>query len=184
MKRNRTRKYITEREFNQLINNIENPLRNSPKLITRKKAILCLLFYHALRRAELCSMKWSCIDLQDRTMQVFRNKGGKFSVHPIYDLEYTILKELKKSSDSKYVICSPTKERISNEAIDKFFYRINNKKIIDFQVHAHSLRHGCGFYLANKGIDTRSIQVYLGHTDIRYTEMYTEIAPCRFKNFF
>jgi type 1 fimbriae regulatory protein FimB/type 1 fimbriae regulatory protein FimE len=25
------------------------------------------------------------------------------------------------------------------------------------------LRHACGFYLANKGIDTRAIQQYLGH---------------------
>ncbi len=38
--------------------------------------------------------------------------------------------------------------------------------------------------LANAGKDTRSIQAYLGHKDIRHTVRYTELSPTRFKNFF
>jgi hypothetical protein len=37
--------------------------------------------------------------------------------------------------------------------------------------------------LANAGKDTRSIQGYLGHKDIRHTVRYTELSPTRFKNF-
>jgi hypothetical protein len=50
-------------------------------------------------------------------------------------------------------------------------------------VHPHMLRHGCGFKLANQGIDTRSIQAFLGHSRIAVTVVYTEIAPQRFKGF-
>ena len=50
-------------------------------------------------------------------------------------------------------------------------------------VHPHMLRHGCGFRLADKGIDTRSIHAYLGHSSIASTVIYTEIAPDRFKGF-
>jgi site-specific recombinase XerD len=50
-------------------------------------------------------------------------------------------------------------------------------------IHPHMLRHGCGFRLANNGIDTRSIQAYMGHSSIASTVVYTEIAPERFKNF-
>jgi type 1 fimbriae regulatory protein FimB/type 1 fimbriae regulatory protein FimE len=46
------------------------------------------------------------------------------------------------------------------------------------------LRHAAGYTLANAGKDTRSIQAYLGHKDIRHTVRYTELAPARFKNFF
>jgi hypothetical protein len=35
--------------------------------------------------------------------------------------------------------------------------------------------------LANNGTDTRTIQVYLGHKDIRHTVRYTELSPVRFK---
>lgn len=31
------------------------------------------------------------------------------------------------------------------------------------------------------GIDTRTIQAYLGHKDIRHTVRYTEPSPARFK---
>jgi len=38
-----------------------------------------------------------------------------------------------------------------------------------FRVHPHMLRHACGFKLANAGVDTRSLQAYLGHKNIQHT---------------
>jgi type 1 fimbriae regulatory protein FimB/type 1 fimbriae regulatory protein FimE len=52
-----------------------------------------------------------------------------------------------------------------------------------FRVHPHMLRHACGFALANKGIDTRSLQAFLGHKNITHTVRYTELAPGRFRDF-
>jgi site-specific recombinase XerD len=52
-----------------------------------------------------------------------------------------------------------------------------------FQVHAHMLRHGCGYALANAGHDTRAIQDWLGHRSIQHTVRYTELSPTRFKDF-
>jgi site-specific recombinase XerD len=37
---------------------------------------------------------------------------------------------------------------------------------------------------ANEGIDTRTIQAYLGHKSIQHTVRYTELAPARFKGLF
>jgi site-specific recombinase XerD len=51
------------------------------------------------------------------------------------------------------------------------------------RVHAHMLRHACGFALANAGHDTRSIQDWLGHRSIQHTVRYTELAPTRFRDF-
>jgi len=36
-------------------------------------------------------------------------------------------------------------------------------------------------YLANKGIDMRTIQDYLGHVSIAHTVRYTELSPHKFK---
>jgi site-specific recombinase XerD len=35
--------------------------------------------------------------------------------------------------------------------------------------------------MANQGVDTRTIQGYLGHKSIQHTVRYTELAPTRFK---
>jgi type 1 fimbriae regulatory protein FimB/type 1 fimbriae regulatory protein FimE len=45
------------------------------------------------------------------------------------------------------------------------------------------LRHSTGFYLANQGQDTRAIQGYMGHANIKNTTIYTELSPQRFNNF-
>ncbi|EKM8334997.1 tyrosine-type recombinase/integrase, partial [Salmonella enterica] len=39
--------------------------------------------------------------------------------------------------------------------------------------HPHMLRHACGYALADNGADTRLIQDYLGHRNIRHTVRYT-----------
>jgi site-specific recombinase XerD len=54
---------------------------------------------------------------------------------------------------------------------------------LPFQVHPHMLRHGCGFKLANDGVDTRSLQHYLGHKNIQHTVRYTELRSDRFNGF-
>jgi site-specific recombinase XerD len=53
---------------------------------------------------------------------------------------------------------------------------------IGFKVHPHMLRHACGYALANKGIDARTLQAYLGHRSINSTTRYVALAPGRFKN--
>ncbi|EAW1086283.1 DNA recombinase, partial [Salmonella enterica] len=46
--------------------------------------------------------------------------------------------------------------------------------------HPHMLRHACGYALADKGIDTRLIQDYLGHRNIQHTVRYTASNAGRF----
>ena len=55
---------------------------------------------------------------------------------------------------------------------------------LGLKAHPHMLRHACGYALANAGHDTRALQAYLGHRNIRHTVRYTDLAPGRFKSFF
>jgi type 1 fimbriae regulatory protein FimB len=48
-------------------------------------------------------------------------------------------------------------------------------------VHPHTLRHSCGYYLADQGTDLRTMQDYLGHRDPRHTVYYTRVAGRRFE---
>jgi site-specific recombinase XerD len=48
-------------------------------------------------------------------------------------------------------------------------------------VHPHTLRHSCGYYLADKATDLRTMQDYLGHRDPRHTVHYTRVSGRRFE---
>ena len=50
---------------------------------------------------------------------------------------------------------------------------------LDIEAHPHMLRHAAGYTLANEGVDTRLIQDFLGHADIRHTAHYTALSPRR-----
>jgi site-specific recombinase XerD len=67
--------------------------------------------------------------------------------------------------------------------VRKIVARAGEVAKIGFPVHPHMLRHAAGYYLANRGEDTRSIQAYLGHANITHTVRYTELSPERFKGF-
>lgn len=72
---------------------------------------------------------------------------------------------------------------LSETAFRHILNMIGEHSNIPFRIHPHMFRHACGFYLANKGVDTRAIQEYLGHRDISNTVVYTDTAPNRFNNF-
>jgi len=49
--------------------------------------------------------------------------------------------------------------------------------------HPHMLRHTCGHLLADAGHDTRRLQLWLGHVDIKHTAHYSELSARPFKEF-
>jgi site-specific recombinase XerD len=63
------------------------------------------------------------------------------------------------------------------------FGRVGALAKMQFLIHPHMLRHGCGYALANAGHDTRALQAWLGHKNIQHTVRYTELSPHRFKDF-
>ena len=58
---------------------------------------------------------------------------------------------------------------------------LDQKAELGFPVNPHMLRHACGYILANRGMDTRSLQAYLGHKSIQHTVRYAAMSPTRFK---
>ena len=48
------------------------------------------------------------------------------------------------------------------KAFHALFGRIGARAKMQFPVHPHMLRHGCGYALANAGHDTRALQAWLG----------------------
>ena len=84
----RVREYLTEKEVDRLIEAARRRGRNGP----RDAAAILLAYRHGLRAAELCSLKWSQIDLRNGRLHVNGAKGGIESVHPLHGPELRALR--------------------------------------------------------------------------------------------
>ena len=145
-----------------------------------------LMYRHALRVSELVALRWDQVHLErPESLAVVRAKNGVPSTHPLHGPELRELRQLKREwPDSAYVFVSERGGPMTTSNVRKLIARLGRDAGITFPVHPHQLRHALGFKLANDGQDTRAIQQYMGHKNIRHTVRYTELAPDRFKGFF
>lgn len=135
--------------------------------------------------SELVDLRWDQIDFATATLHVRRVKHGTPSTHPIMGDELRSLRRLHREQEPKspFVFTSERAGPFTTAGFARMMERAGVQAGMPFKVHPHQLRHACGFALANKGHDTRALQVYLGHRNIQHTVRYTELSPSRFKYF-
>src|SRR6187399_3203967 len=175
----RTREYLTEREVEQLIK-----VAGGNRHGHRDATMILLAFRHGLRASELCSLRWEQVDLAHGRLYVSRAKNGMPSVHPLTGVELRALRRLQREQEpGRYVFMSERGAPMSPVGFRRMVTRLGEAAKMPFSVHPHMLRHACGYKLANQGVDTRSLQHYLGHKNIQHTVRYTELSPDRFRDF-
>jgi integrase len=173
----RPREHLTEREVEALIT-----AAKGNRWGQRDATMLLIAFRHGLRASEVCGLQWSDVEFETGNLHLRRAKGGTTSTHPLLGDELRALRILKRSEKSPFIFVSERGSPFSVSGLAKLIERAGVEAKIPFPVHAHMLRHACGYALANKGTDTRTLQAYLGHRSIQSTVRYTELAPGRFKN--
>jgi integrase len=176
----RTREYLTDREVEQLM-----AAAKANRYGHRDATMLLLAYKHGLRAVELVDLRWDQIDFDNATLAVRRAKKGSPSTHPIRGDELRALRRLAREQDPKsaFVFISERASPFTTAGFARMVERAGVLAGFTFKAHPHMLRHACGFALANKGHDTRSLQAYLGHKNIQHTVRYTELSADRFKEF-
>lgn len=179
-KSRRSREFLTEAEVNKMISVARNIGRHGD----RDAAMILIAFRHGLRVSELISLRWQQVDLKSGLLQVHRLKNGLDSVHPLFGPELRALRKVQRQyTDTQYVFLSERKSPMTASTFAKILSRAAKIAKINIPVHPHMLRHSTGYKLANDDNDTRSIQQYLGHRNIRHTTRYTELSPSKFNKF-
>ena len=173
----RDREHLTELEVERLMK-----AAKGNRWGQRDATMILIAFRHGLRVSELCGLQWSSIEFKTGTMHVRRAKGGQEATHPLLGDELRALRELNRLATSPFVFASERGGPFTTSGFAKLLERAGNEAKIGFKVHPHMLRHACGYALANKGLDTRTLQAYLGHRSINSTTRYAALAPGRFKN--
>ena len=89
------------------------------------------------------------------------------------------LRKLRQEVSGLYVFETERGGPLSVDALQYIVREAGRAAMLDVGVHPHMLRHAAGYSLANESTDTRLIQAFLGHADIRHTAHYTAISPRR-----
>jgi type 1 fimbriae regulatory protein FimB len=152
----------------------------------RNYAMLLLAFRHGLRVSELINIRMPDIDLDTGQLFVRRVKGSLSTSQPLEGDEIRALRAWLRQRINALCCNSPLvflSERgpMTRQAFNYICAEVGKHAGLNIKVHPHMLRHSCGFALANKGRDTRLIQDYLGHRNIRHTQLYTRTAAARFE---
>lgn len=152
----------------------------------RDYCLMLMAFRHGLRVSELVDIRLKDLDIETSRIYVRRLKGSLSTHQPIEGDELRAIKawlrirENYPNAGSNYLFLSE-RGMMTRQAINYLVAQIGKKSNLDFKVTPHSIRHSTGYYLANKGYDTRLIQDYLGHKNIAHTVRYTRTAASRFE---
>jgi site-specific recombinase XerD len=176
----RSREHLTEQEVEKLIEAAKDNRWGH-----RDSTMALLAFRHGLRASEWVDLRWEQVDLENGILHVRRVKQGSPATHPLTGRELRALRRLQRESGSHpFVFVSERGAPFSTRGFQAMVERAAQAAGFYMKIHPHMLRHSCGYKLANEGVDTRTIQAYLGHKSIRHTVRYTELAPTRFRSLF
>ena len=154
----------------------------------RDKVIMELFYSSGLRLAELSGLDINDLDLENRLIKVL-GKGQKKRLVPITATVCSYLNEYlndprrfldgpthKKVVDEKAVFLNKWGKRLSMRSIDRFFKEYLQSSGLAAKITPHALRHSIATHLLENGMDLKSIQTLLGHTNLGTTTIYTQVS--------
>lgn len=145
------------------------------------KAVLNLLFSSGLRISELVNLKISdkdetLVDLDNKKIKLKKTKTRKERIAVFDNRTKSLLSELIGERTKGFVFFDNIRER---SGLRFLIYRklrlwTKNAKIIK-RVSPHVLRHSFATNLMRKGVPLKTIQVLLGHSNLKTTSRYLSI---------
>lgn len=143
----------------------------------KHRTLLALAYWSGLRVSEVIRLRICDIDLDTYTLRITWGKWQKdrITIFPQKLIEdVKVLIPWKLLSDFLFV--SQQWSYITSRTAQHIFQHACQKAGILKKASFHSLRHSFATHLLEQGVDIRYIQTLLGHSSIKTTQMYTQVA--------
>jgi integrase len=177
-------RYLTELEEQKLLVEIDPyrhvegmPPFNQRNAIVKQQMIdlhhlIILLLDTGARHSEICNLKWENIDLEKKTIALWRSKVQNESVLYMTDRVVTVLSDRHKKRVSNFIFTS--KQGNARRTLTHVIQRAFKRAGLD-GCSAHPLRHTHATRLIQNGLNLYEIKEILGHADIQTTIRYAHI---------
>lgn len=154
---------IKHDEFLKIVND------EKVKKKTKNCVAYLLGFYQCLRISEVVKLEKSDYDASTKLLKIRQAKGSKDRIIPIAPECVKVIKYLPVSSKHS---------KDNGIRALQYAFKKDVKRILGKNLHFHTLRHGgASYYLNVKKWDIRQVQRFLGHSDIKITQIYTHVDP-------
>lgn len=152
----------------------------------RNRAILELFYATGARVSEVCDIKVSDVNLEERTVRLF-GKGSKERMTPLGRAAIEALNRYlngtrdifktrnRKESEPIWLFMSRTGRRLVRESVFRLVKAAAAKAGITKNVYPHLLRHSFATHMLEGGANLRAVQILLGHASLETTEIYTHV---------
>lgn len=187
----------------QVIKLIKVPKSDLPYCLTLKeiKQLLqkCPSWFHpiiytflttGMRRSELIHLRWCDLDMHNRLIHIrnqeaFHTKSYLPRTVGMKQTLYEILQNIQSNGngkhqksnsefDGKYVFLSPDETPYSGSILQKIWMKVRQELGINYRLH--DFRHTFCSYLILRGVDLKTVQVLMGHSDVRTTmQIYAHV---------
>lgn len=164
-------KYLNELQFKRVLEAIQYP---------HLKEIVLFAANTGVRVSELINITWSDVDFQNMTVRIcnkddFQTKTKRERTIPLNETAYDVLSGLERKGE--YVFCCKDGSKRDKHYICRAFKAAVRSSGIGENYSFHSLRHTFASHLVQKGISLYIVQKLLGHSNIKTTEIYANLAP-------
>lgn len=174
--------------FDEVEKLIAAPDENST-LGFRDRVIFETLYSTGMRISELVGLNVGDVDMHREIMKV-TGKGSKQRLVPMYgslaekmrtyiDVRH---RELVKERDDGWLFLSRNGKQLNREYVWMLVKKYCEKAGIKKNVSPHTLRHSFATHLLTNGADLRTIQIFLGHSDLSTTQRYTQVTDDKARN--
>ncbi len=149
----------------------------------KHRLLISLAYGAGLRVSEAVNLRTGDIDTNELTVRVQGGKGNKdrLTLFPGRLADDMRNMQAGKSADD-FVFASERGGPLTARTAQKIFEQALARSGIKKNATFHSLRHSFATHLLENGVDIRYVQELLGHSNIRTTQLYTQVTNPMLRN--
>ena len=154
------------------------------KAAARNVAVVELLFATGMRISELCCLAPEQLDLYGQSVRIW-GKGARERIIPIENqdvlkaLQYYISLHTEEIQKCGYLFVNGRGTRYSEQSARNMIRHHRDACNISLRIIPHMFRHTFATSFVDADVDIRVIQILMGHSSIKTTEIYTEVSTAK-----